>query len=161
MIKLFDKRVSDAVHTIWVKQDFENGDIAKKILEKAAAEGDGDACYFLGRCYLGECFVNPAFGFLEDDQLGFEYFNKSLEYGSAVGMFGSMRAVGFEPTRGTYVYPPYVSLREIWAVVNEMAENGELFCQYMIATAYYFGDVIKFLEFDPDSMLEKSCGFPV
>lgn len=152
MIKLFDKRVSDAVHTIWVKQDFENGDIAKKILEKAAAEGDGDACYFLGRCYLGECFVNPAFGFLEDDQLGFEYFNKSLEYGSAVGMFGSMRAVGFEPTRGTYVYPPYVSLREIWAVVNEMAENGELFCQYMIATAYYFGDVIKFLEYDPEKI---------
>lgn len=152
MKKLFEKRVSSAVQTIWIEQNFNDGAAAKKILEEAAAGEDGDACYFLGRCYLGECFVNPAFGFPEDDELGYEYFNKSLEYGSAAGMFGSMRAAGFEPKRGTYVYPPYVSLREIWAVINEMAENGELFCQYMIATAYYFGDVIKFLEYDPESI---------
>lgn len=156
MKKSFDEKVSYAIQTIWVKQDLENGAVAKMMLEKAAAKGDGDACYFLGRCYLGESFVSPAFEFPENEELGFEYLNKSLDYGSAVGMFGAMRVAGFVPDRGTYVYPPYVSLREVWAVINEMAENGEVFCQYMIATAYYFGDVVEFLEYpDSDITLEQ------
>jgi len=145
MAKKLDERVEYAIDNLWVHIATGDGALAKAKLEEAAAEGDADANYFLGRCYLGESFVNPKFGFEENEELGMEYFNRSIEGGSAIGMFAGMRLAGFTPRTGSYVNPPYNSLKEIWDEVNAMAEGGEVFCQYLIANAYYFGDVIKFM----------------
>lgn len=155
MGKIFDDRVDYAINNIWINPWSGNGEKALQLLTEAANEEDGDACFFLARCYFGPSFVNPIFGFPEDDELGYEWLNKGLEYGSPVAMFGAMRVGGFEPKNGTFVYPPFSSLREIWDKVEEMAYSGEVFCQYMIANAYYYGDCIKIFSI-PDSEVSLS-----
>lgn len=86
---MFDSRVEEAIQQLWVDPWNGDGEHAKKLLEEAAEEGNGDAYYFLGRCYLGNEFIFPKFGFKEDYERGIAYFNKSIELGSAVGIFGA------------------------------------------------------------------------
>lgn len=148
----FDKRVQTAVEKLWVTMDYDNGDEARRALLDAAHDGDGDAHYFLGRCYAGPCFVSPRFGFQEDVVLAERHFDKSLELGSAVGMFATMRLAGYKPKSGSFVNPPYHSLKEVWDTVESMANSGEIFCQYLIANAYYFGDAAKFLNINPTTV---------
>lgn len=143
---MFDPRVEEAVKLLWADSWNQEGEKAKKMLEEAAKEGDGDAYYFLGRCYLGRSFVAPKFGFEENEELGMEYFNKSIEMGSAVGMFAARRLAGFKPRCGSYVQPPYQSVREVWDAVSELAEKGQVFCQLLVANAYYYGDCIEMME---------------
>lgn len=100
MSQQLDKRVEYAIDQLWVNPWNGDGKKAKDMLDEAAKEGNGDAYFFLGCCYLGECYVNPRFGFEENIDLGMEYFNKSIELGSAIGMFGAQRLGGFEPRGG-------------------------------------------------------------
>ncbi len=155
MSSVFDERVEFAVQHLWVVPDVEKSREARRLLEEAAGEGNGDACFFLARCYFGECFVDPRFGFEDDDQKGERWLEKGLELGSAVTMFGAKRVGGFTPRRGTFVYPPYSSLREIWDEVEQKAGAGQVFCKYMIANAYYYGDVIEFMGMDPNAVTLK------
>lgn len=147
-----DKRITSAVNSLWIDPWNNDGTKAKSMLEEAANEGNGDACFFLGRCYLGECFINPKFGFEEDEKKGMEYFNKSIELGSAIGMFGSQRLSGFKPRCGSFIHEPYSSLKEIWDEVNTLAQNGDVFCQYMIGNAYYYGDCIEMLGYNKNQV---------
>lgn len=146
MGKQFDERVEYAINQLWVNPYEGDGAKAKAMLEEAANEGDGDACFFLGRCYLGECFISPLFGFEEDAKKGKEYFNKSIELGSAVGMFGTQRLAGFKPACGSFIHAPYNSSKEVWDAVVELADNGQVFCQYMLGNAFYYGDCIEMLQ---------------
>lgn len=143
MSDVFDRRVEYAIQNIWVNPRSGNGQQALKGLQEAAGEGDGDACYFLARCYSGPCYVDPGFGFESDDAKCEEWYNKSIELGSAVGMMGAMRVGGFKPRCGSFVHAPYTTKREIWDKVVEMARDGQIFCKYMVANAYYYGDVIE------------------
>lgn len=145
MAHSFDPRVAYAIDNLWLHIHSGRAAEAKKKLEEAAADRDGDACYFLGRCYAGRGFISPEHGLPEDDALAEKYFNLSIEYGSAVGMFGSMRLKGFQPQSGSLVHAPYHSLQEVWDEVNEMADDGDLFCKMMVANAYYYGDAANFL----------------
>lgn len=138
-----NEKVEQAVKILWGKVDPEKGAEAKKWLEEAVEEGDGDACFYLARCYFGKCFINPAFGFEENDPKGEAILEKGLERGSAIAMFGARRVGGFKPARNTFVYPPYNSDKEIWDAVEQKAETGSAFCKLMLANAYYFGDVIE------------------
>ena len=108
MSKCFDERVEYAVEQLWVRRDRTQGEKAKQLLEQAAAEGNADAYYFLGRCYLGDCFIEPFFGFEENEYKGNDCFRKSIELGSAVGMFASMRLAGFIPPGGTLCIRPII-----------------------------------------------------
>ena len=152
MSQQLDQRVETAIRQLWLEPWNNDGKEAKAMLEEAAAEGNGDACFFLGRCYLGECFIKPKFGFEENEELGNEYFNKSIELGSAIGMFGTQRLAGFKPRCGSFIHEPYSSLKEIWDVVNELAESGQPFCQYMLGNAYYYGDCIEMLGYKDDEV---------
>lgn len=145
MAHSFDPRVAYAIDNLWLHIHSGRAAEAKKKLEEAAADRDGDACYFLGRCYAGRGFISPEHGLPEDNALAEKYFNLSIEYGSAVGMFGSMRLKGFKPQSGSLVHAPYHSLQEVWDEVNEMAGDGDLFCKMMVANAYYYGDAANFL----------------
>lgn len=144
MEKGFDSRVEKAVDILWLHMQFDRGLEARKLLEEAAEEGDADACFFLARCYAGSCFVNASFCLEEDDVLSEEYLNKSIENGSAVGMFGGKRFGGFRPRCGSFVHEPYQSAKEVWNEVEQLAEGGELFCQILLANAYYYGDPAYF-----------------
>ncbi len=140
---VFDERVEYAIQNIWVNSRSGNGPQALEGLREAALEGDGDACYFLARCYSGPCYVDPGFGFESDDEKAEEWYNKSIELGSAVGMMGAMRVGGFRPRCGSFVHAPYTSKREIWDKVVELARGGQIFCKYMVANAYYYGDAVE------------------
>lgn len=143
MSDFFDNRVEYAINNIWVNPRSGNGQEALRGLQEAAVEGDGDACYFLARCYSGSCFVDPGLGFESNDEKAEEWYNKSIELGSAVGMMGAMRVGGFKPRCGDFVHAPYTSKREIWDRVIEMARGGQIFCKYMIANAYFYGDAVE------------------
>lgn len=52
----------------------------------------------------------------------------------------------------SYVHSPYTSLKEIWDEVNNLAENGQVFCQYMVGNAYYYGDCLEMLGYDDDQV---------
>ena len=143
MSEVFDDRVEYAIQNIWVNFRSGNGEQAMRGLQEAAQEGNGDACYFLARCYSGPCYVDPGFGFESDDDKAEEWYNKSIELGSAVGMMGAMRVGGFKPRCGSFVHEPYTSKREIWDKVVELARGGQIFCKYMVANAYYYGDAVE------------------
>lgn len=143
MSNFFDDRVEYAIQNIWVNPRSGNGEQALQGLQAAAEEGDGDACYFLARCYSGPSYVDSGFGFESSDEKAEEWYNRSIELGSAVGMMGAMRVGGFKPRCGTLVHEPYTTKREIWDRVVEMARGGQIFCKYMVANAYYYGDAIE------------------
>jgi len=147
-----DSRLEAAVYILWVRNEFNRGEEALQILKDLEAEGNMDACYFLARCYDGECFINKAFGFPEDDGLVDKYLNKSIEGGSAIGMFGGRRFGGFTPRCGSFIHAPFSSDKEIWDEMCATAQAGEIFAQYLVSNAYYYGDIIEFLGIDTNRM---------
>jgi hypothetical protein len=148
LVNRFSDNLEYAVRQIWVEA---HGDVQRafNILQQEAQAGDADAYYFLGRCYLGKGFVPLEFGFEENEELGKEYFNKSIEMGSAVGMFAAQRLAGFTPRNGSGICAPYHTKREVWDAVYTLALDGEVFCQYLIGNAFYFGDVVDMLDVKP------------
>lgn len=152
MTALFDKRVEDAIQLIWFDTLSGRREEALAMLREAANMGDGDAFYFLGRCYMGKSYVDPAVGLPEDKTFAFECFNMSLSLESAVGMFGTMHIEGYEPPRGTFIHPPYHSKRELWDTILQKANEGQIFCKFLIANAYYYCDAADFLDITPQSV---------
>ena len=152
MRSFFDERVEFAIKHIWI--DTHSGKLQEALasLREAANMGDGDAFYFLGRCYLGRSFADPVLGLPDDRKFAFECFDKSLEFESAVGMFATMHIEDYEPSQGTFIHPPYKTKREIWDKVYGMAMEGETFCQFLVANAFYYCDVADFLDITPESL---------
>ena len=155
MAALFDERVEKAIQIIWFDRDRNRREEALTLLRGAANIGDGDAFYFLGRCYLGKSYVDPAMEMPVDTAFAFECFNQSLIFESAVGMFGTMHQEGYTPPDGTAVHPPYHSKKEIWEVVSQKAAQGQIFCKFMIANAYYYCTVADFLDIRPENIGHK------
>ena len=155
MGRYYDDRVEFAVRYLWLLPYEGKGKEAVQKLEEAVNDGDGDACFFLGRCYCGPCFVMADCGIEEDEVKAKKYFNMSLERGSAIGMFGTRRLGGFYPVGGTYVHEPFHSDEEVWNAVNQIARAGEPFAQYLVGNAYYFGDVIEFFGMNWDTMSDR------
>lgn len=147
MYKL-DSRIKKVVQILWIDEDFQRGAEAKQLLEQMVEEGNADAYYFLARCYAGPQFVNTGFDFPDDENKCFEYLDLSIKNGSALGMFAGRRFGGYKPPNGTFVHEPYHSLKEIWEEVCHIADSGEFFTKYLVANAYYYGDVAKLLEMD-------------
>lgn len=151
-MKKLDTKIQQAVQILWIDRPLNRGQEAKMLLEQSAAEGNADAYYFLARCYAGPCYVDCGFGFPEDDNKAFEYLDMSIEHGSALGMFAARRFGGYKPRCGSFVHEPYHSSKEIWDEVCSIADSGELFTKYLVANAYYYGDVAKLLEIDFSQM---------
>lgn len=147
-MKAFDERIEKAVSILWCDRQLERGREAMELLEEAAEEGHGDACYFLARCYAGPSYVDAGFGFPENDEKAYQYLDMSIEQGSAVGMFGARRFGGYKPKGGSFIHAPYESSREIWEEVCAIANSGEKFIKYLVANAYYYGDVAQLTEVD-------------
>lgn len=143
-----DERIEEAVQILWVDRQFERGEEAIRLFMQAAEEGNPDAYYFLARCYAGPSYVERGFHFADDDEKVKEYLDLSIEKGSALGMFGARRFGGYKPKGGSFVHEPYRSSKEIWDKVCAIADTGEIFTQYLVANAYYYGDVAELTEMD-------------
>lgn len=156
----FDERVIKAVEILWITQNRAKSNEARELLKEAARDGNAEANFFLARCYAGPSYVNKAYEFPEDDTLAGQYLEKSLELGSPLGMVGARRFSGFRPYKGSYIYPPYTSNREVWeaikAVANQDTNSVTVFCKYMIGNAYYYGDVIELSEF-PEEQVDETA----
>ena len=155
MAVFFDERVEQAMQIIWFDRKPDRREEALALLRAAANIGDGDAFYFLGRCYLGKSYVDPALEMPVDTSFAFECFNQSLIFESAVGMFGTMHQEGYHPPNGTAVHPPYHSKKEIWHTVSQKAERGQIFCKFLIANAYYYCTDADFLDITPETFGRK------
>ncbi len=143
-----NNNIAEAVRILWIDKDVAKGQEALRILQEAVDAGNPDAYYYLARCYAGRQYVNYGFGFEEDDKKVDELLDLSIEKGSALGMFAARRFGGYEPRCGSFVHEPYHSDKEVWEAVCAMAKTGELFVKYLVANAYYYGDVIDLSEFD-------------
>ncbi len=156
----FDERVIKAVEILWITQNKSESNNAREMLKEAAREGDAEANFFLARCYAGPSYVNKAYEFPEDDTLAGQYLEKSLELGSPLGMIGARRFSVFRPYKGSYIYPPYTSNREVWDAINAIAKQETnaitIFCKYMIGNAYYYGDVVELSEFPEEQVDEQT-----
>ena len=153
----YDARIEKAVYILWVDMEFDRGQEAKQLLEEALASGMADAYYFLGRTYAGNGFINSQFGFEENEEKATEYFNLSIENGSALGMFAARRLAGFEPRCGSMIHAPYNSVTEVWDEVRALADSGEIFAQYLVANAYYYGDVIELMNVDMSQFTDEQA----
>lgn len=155
MAAFFDERIEKAIQIIWFDTHSGRREEALAMLRDAANMGDGDAYYFLGRCYLGRSYVDPVVGMPEDKKFAYECFDMSLNFESAVGMFGTMHQDGYQPPRGTCVQPPYHSKKEIWDIINEKADSGQVFCKFLIANAYYYCTATDFLDITAETVGTK------
>ena len=155
MTVCFDERVDNAISILWFERNPARREEALTMLRSAANLGDGDAYYFLGRCYLGKSYIDPVMELPIDRNFAFECFRISLTLESAVGMLGAMLQDGFEPPGNTFVHPPYHNKKEIWDVVSDKAKQGQIFCKYLIANAYYYCTAGDLLDITPSTVGKK------
>ena len=143
-----DDRIGQAVQILWIDRNADRGAEAVRLLTQAAEEENAEAYYVLARCYAGPHFIDPVFKFPDREDKVEEYLNLSIEKGSALGMFAARRVAGFQPRCGSFVHEPYHSDKEIWDEVCATADSGDIFSKYLVANAYYYGDVGKLTEMD-------------
>lgn len=148
MAALFDERVEKAIQLIWFDTHSGRREEALAMLRDAANMGDGDAYYFLGRCYLGRSYVDPAVEMPEDKKFAYECFDMSLAFESAVGIFGTLHLEG-------YPHPSCADKKKIWDNISQKADDGQLFCKFLIANEYYYGTAGDFLDISPESVGTK------
>ena len=143
-----ESKINKAVLILWVNKDFSKGTMAYQLLEDAKEEGNPDAYYFMARCHAGKSYVKPDFGFEDNDKKVHDLLDLAIENGSALAMFSARRFGGYKPKNGSYIHAPYTSEREVWDTVCAQAEQGNIFTKYLVANAYYYGDVVEILGID-------------
>lgn len=141
MGKYFSDVVDKAIEDLYYCCDNERAKGAADALFLAAKEGDGDACYFLSRCFSGSCYSWAYHPFEENEAAAFAMLHQGIMLGSAVAVLGAIRIDMLTPELRENM--PFSSLKQAWDIVYQKAEDGCLFCQYMIGNTYYFLDTIE------------------
>lgn len=157
LLRKKDPRIETAIDNIYRKQDNSKVMESFAMLSQASSEGNGDACYFLGRMYLGECFIPRGLNFPENGEVGEQFFNMSLNFGSAIGMFACRRLGGFEPEGGSFLRDPFRSELELWQSIYFNAIDGDMFYKYVLANSFYYGDVLEQLNLAPTGEVLYLC----
>ena len=141
MGKYFSDVVDQAIEDIYYCYDNTRAEAAKNALTQAAEAGDGDACYFLSRCFSGECYHWRYHPFAEDDRAAYEFLHRGVSLGSAAAVLGALRRGMLTPEMRERM--PFASFREAWEQIYEKAEDGCAFCQMMISNTYYYMDILE------------------
>ncbi len=128
--------VKSAVDAIWLSYDAETMQRGFEVLEQAAAEGDADALCFMGRCFLGEQYVWSGGGFPENERRGEALITESVRKGSAAGLLCAMRT-------GISIDDAPITSKEAFESIKAQADEGDVFCAYMTANAYFWGDILE------------------
>lgn len=141
MGKYFSDVVDKAIEDLYYCYDNDRAKAAAEALFLAAKEEDGDACYFLSRCFSGTCYSWEYHPFEENEAAAYAMLHKGISLGSAAAVLGALRMDMLTPELREIM--PFSSIQEAWEVIYQKAEDGCLFCQYMIGNTYYFLDIIE------------------
>ena len=87
----FSDVVDKAIEDLYYCCDNDRAKAAAEALLQAAKEGDGDACYFLSRCFSGSCYSWEYHPFEENKAAAYAMLRESVAKGSAVGVLGAIR----------------------------------------------------------------------
>ncbi|WP_336618000.1 hypothetical protein [Bacteroides acidifaciens] len=132
--------VAVAIDKIWKSYDKEQMWEGYELLRQAAEKGDADACCYLGRCHLGEEFVWCGAEFPVDEELASRLIKESVRLGSADGVLCALRTGNLSPAvRKTM---PFASLEEAFMTVQQQAQEGDAFSQYMVGNVLFYGDYL-------------------
>ncbi len=141
MGRYFSDVVEKALKDIYYDVAAGRGKESFELLEKASAEGDGDATCILARCLYGYQYVWRGHDFPEDYDRAEALMHKSVEQGSAIGVLLALRSKQLTPELKAKM--PFSSLEEAFQVVLGKAESGEPFCQYTIGNVYFWWDFLE------------------
>lgn len=98
MSKPLSSEVKQALQDIYYHERSGRGKEALSLLERASANGDGDATCILARCFCGYQYVWAGHGFPEDDMRATKLLRKSVEQGSAIGVLVALRSGELTPS---------------------------------------------------------------
>ena len=98
MPAVLSNEVKQALQDIYYNERTGRGKEALALLEKASADGDGDATCVLARCYCGRQYVWAGHRFPEDDAKATRLLRKSVEQGSALGVLVALRSGELPPS---------------------------------------------------------------
>lgn len=141
MGKYFSDVVDKAIRDIYYCCDNDKAKTAADALLLAAKDGDGDACYFLSRCFSGSCYSWEYHPFEENRAAAYAMLHQAISLGSAAAVLGALRMDMLTPELKEIM--SFDSVQEAWEEILEKAEKGCAFCQYMIGNTYYFLDIIE------------------
>ena len=126
MGKYFSDVVDKAIEDLYYCCDNDRAKAAAEALFQSTKEGDGDACYFLSRCFSGSCYSWEYHPFEENEAAAYAMLRESVAKGSAVGVLGAIRMDMLTPDMRESM--PFESTQAAWDVVYEKAEAGCPFC---------------------------------
>ncbi len=155
MGRYFSDVVDQAIQDLYYCCDNDKATAAADALLLAAKEDDGDACYFLSRCFSGSCYSWEYHPFEENEAAAYAMLHQAISLGSAAAVLGALRMDMLTPELKEIM--PVDSIQEAWEIILEKAENGCAFCQYMIGNTYYFLDIIEIKELKESDFLGKEA----
>ncbi len=141
MATYFNEIVDKAIEDLYYCYDNDRAKAAADALFLAAKDGDRDACYFLSRCFSGNCYSWEYHPFEENEAAAYAMLHQAISKGSAAAVLGAIRMDMLTPELREIM--PFLTIKDAWEVIYKKAEEGCLFCQYMIGNTYYFLDVIE------------------
>ena len=155
MGKYFSDVVEQAIADIYYCYDNTRAKAAEAALALAVEQGDGDACYFLSRCFSGKNYHWEYHPFEENDQTAYELLCKGVRLGSAASVLGALRRNMLTPALREEM--PFSSLEDAWREIYRKAAHGCPFCQNMVANAYYYLDIIEIEERGESEFPDRSA----
>ncbi|MCI8799842.1 MAG: sel1 repeat family protein [Lachnospiraceae bacterium] len=153
MSRQLSSEVKQALQDIYYNERTGRGREAFALLERASAQGDGDASCVLARCLCGYQYVWKGHGFPEDDDRAVSLLHKSVEQGSALGVLVALRTGELPPEVENKM--PFASLEEAFQEALELAESGDAFSQYVVANSYFWWDFLRIQNKDRDSFSDQ------
>lgn len=141
MGKYFSDIVEKAIEDLYYCYDNERALAAADDLAYAATElEDGDACYVLARCFSKSCQSWKYHPFQENPAAVYTMLRKGIFLGSAVAVVGALRMDMLKGELRDIM--PFSSIRMPWETVLGKAEEGCIFCQYLVGNAYHHLDIL-------------------
>ena len=117
MGKYFSDVVDKAIEDLYYCCDNDKAKAAADALLNAAKDGDGDACYFLSRCFSGTCYSWEYHPFEENEAAAYAMLHQSISLGSAAGVLGALRMDMLTPELREIM--PFDSIREAWEEIPD------------------------------------------
>ncbi|WP_099225072.1 hypothetical protein [Listeria costaricensis] len=154
---LLSKELTEAVELLYLakfwSQDGYEGNYLKavQILKQQAEKGDAEALYFLARTNFGEQYVPHVTvgNKYENDSLGYQLLRQSFEQRSVFAIInGALRVSGGISKKAieALVSEDPNAFTEAWQKIQQQAEEGFFFAEYVMANFYYWGDNFTFGE---------------
>lgn len=141
MGKVFSEKVEQALQYIYYNERAQKGTEGRALLLEAVNEGDADAMCILARCCCGSSYVWSGHGFPEQEKEATMLLHQSVENGSALGVLVALRSGELTPSLMKKM--PFKNLQEAFDRVEQMALQGDAFCQYTVANSYFWWDFLQ------------------